>query len=122
MLSAREMAGFLTALLHAWLLLQGGDEKKGLKKGPRRLKMVSPPKKPGRSFKRSLDLHAEQLQQRGEDPHLVEQEDVVSGPAEDVRLAVALVERPWVGRRRDVKRALGVCARPRSLAHAPWAR
>lgn len=26
MLSAREMAGFLTALLHAWLLLQGGRE------------------------------------------------------------------------------------------------
>lgn len=43
----------------------------------------------------SLDLHAEQLQQRREDAHVVQQEDVAAGPAEDVGLRVALVKHPW---------------------------
>lgn len=43
----------------------------------------------------SLDLHAEQLQQRREDAHVVQQEDVAAGPAEDVGLGVALVKHAW---------------------------
>lgn len=91
------MAGFLTALLHAWLLLQGGGAREAASKDsfplPKTktllLGLINPSS--------SLDLHAEQLQQRGEDPHVVEQKDVVSGPAEDIRLAVALVKGPWGG-------------------------
>lgn len=42
----------------------------------------------------SLNLHAEQLQQRREDAHVVKQEDVAAGPAEDVGLSVTLVKHP----------------------------
>lgn len=40
----------------------------------------------------SLDLHAEQLKQRGEDAHVVEQKDVVPGPVEYIHLGVTLIK------------------------------
>lgn len=43
----------------------------------------------------SLYLHAEQLQQRREDAHVVQQKDVVSGPVEDIHLCVALIKHSW---------------------------
>lgn len=43
----------------------------------------------------SLYLHAEQLQQRREDAHVVEQKDVVSGPVEHVHLRVTLIKHSW---------------------------
>lgn len=43
----------------------------------------------------SLDLHAKQLQQCREDSHVVEQEDIVSGPVEDVHLGVTLIKHSW---------------------------
>lgn len=44
----------------------------------------------------SLYLHAEQLQQRREDAHVVEQEDIVSGPVEHIHLCVTLVKHSWM--------------------------
>lgn len=42
-----------------------------------------------------LYLHAEQLQQRCEDAHVVKQEDVVSGPVEHIHLCVTLIKHTW---------------------------
>lgn len=43
----------------------------------------------------SLYLHAKQLQQRREDAHVVEQEDIVSGPVEHIHLRVTLIKHSW---------------------------
>lgn len=43
----------------------------------------------------SLYLHAEQLQQRREDAHVVEQKDIVSRPVEHIHLCVTLIKNPW---------------------------
>ncbi len=39
-----------------------------------------------------LDLHAEELQQSREDAHVIEEEDIVSGPVEDISFWVALIK------------------------------
>lgn len=43
----------------------------------------------------SLYLHAKQLQQCCEDAHVVQQENVVPGPVEDIHLCVTLIEHSW---------------------------
>lgn len=53
----------------------------------------------------SLYLHAEQLQQRREDAHVIEQEDIVPGPVKHVHLCVTLIEHSWeetCGQRQDI--------------------
>lgn len=49
----------------------------------------------------SLYLHAEQLQQRREDAHVVEQKDVVSWPVEHVHLCVTLIKNSWGGNEQE---------------------
>lgn len=53
----------------------------------------------------SLYLHAEQLQQRREDAHVIEQKHIVSGPVEHVHLCVTLIKHSWeetCGQRQDI--------------------
>lgn len=51
-------------------------------------------------WKHSLYLHAEELQQSREDAHVVEEEDVVSGPVEDVSFCVTLIKHTWIHTRK----------------------
>lgn len=54
-------------------------------------------------WRHSLYLHAEELQQSREDAHVVEEEDIVSRPVEDVCLGVTLVKHTFIHTQKQEK-------------------